>query len=175
MSNLPPSTSERQRQILELPLSQPELRVNQLSKLFGIREITVQRNLEMLGGKQVNAVPTGLDSAYAMAALKVLRILSGDSFHFPARSYVGALATNMLSRLQLDKGFFSCKCITPTAGFTDVVVAEEESKESLINSTHQVIGLVDLSKFGQEALCQVIPLERCHTLITDRELGPTHR
>ncbi len=122
---------------------------------------------QLLGNVPVQALVTGLDVANALAAAGVPFTLIGGSFHERARSFVGNLVTQNLSRLRLDTIFFSAKGCSPEAGFTDAHLPEVEVKERLIASSRRVVALIDSSKFGYEAFGKIAPLEQVDILITE--------
>jgi len=123
----------------------------------------------LLHQRAISAVVTGLDSAQVLASSEVPFILAGGHFHPPARSFTGGLFSSLLGKLKLDKVFFSCGALSLERGFTDHFLPEVESKTALLASGRQLIALVDGSKFGLEAFCQIAPLEGIHTLITDAD------
>lgn len=120
-----------------------------------------------LGHAPISAVVTGLDIANVLAAEKVPFTLIGGTFHERARSFVGSLVTQGLSRLHLDTVFFSAKGLSAGAGFTDAYLPEVEVKERLIAAGRKVVALVDSSKVGHEAFCRIVPLEQIDILVTD--------
>ncbi|ADI16062.1 transcriptional regulator, DeoR family [Truepera radiovictrix DSM 17093] len=122
---------------------------------------------QALGSAPIHAVVTGLDVANVLAAAKVPFTLVGGTFHERARSFVGSLVTGALARFHLDKVFFSAKGLTVSAGFTDAHLPEVEVKERLIATAGTVVALIDHTKLGREAFCQIVPLERIDVLITD--------
>ena len=136
---------------------------------------TVLALVKLLGAGPLNAVLVSLDGADALAGAGVPFILVGGTFHAPARSFVGTLATSQLARLHTDKVFFSCKGLSARAGYTDAHLPEVEVKARLIATAKEVVALVDGSKFGHEALGTIATLEEVDTLVTDRrplrELG----
>lgn len=123
----------------------------------------------VLHQRAISAVVTGLDAAGVLAANEVPFILAGGHFHPPARSFTGGLFSSLLGKLKLDKVLFSCGAVSLERGFTDHFLPEVESKTALLASGRQLIALVDHSKFGLEAFCQIAPLEGIHTLITDAD------
>ena len=122
---------------------------------------------QQLGRVQVQAVVTGLDVANALAAAKVPFTLIGGTFHERARSFVGNMVTQSLSRLHLDTVFFSAKGFSERAGFTDAHLPEVEVKERLIATGRVVVALLDSSKVGLEAFSKIVGLEQVDVLITD--------
>ncbi|MCL6526135.1 MAG: DeoR/GlpR family DNA-binding transcription regulator [Thermaceae bacterium] len=123
----------------------------------------------LLGTVKATAVVTGLDAANALAGANVPFLLAGGSFHALARSFVGGLQRELLSRLRIDKVFFSAKAWSPAQGFSDVHLPDVEAKQALIAAGRCVIALLDSSKLEQEAFCQIVPTAGVQVLVTDRE------
>lgn len=130
---------------------------------------------QQLGGLSLQAVVTGLDIANVLALAKVPFTLIGGTFHERARSFVGSMVTQSLSRLHLDTVFFSAKGLTVSGGFTDAHLPEVEVKERLIATGTKVIALLDSSKVGHEAFSQIVPLDGVDILITEAEPPPELR
>ena len=124
---------------------------------------------QLLGSAPVQAVVTGLDVANALAAAKVPFTLIGGTFHERARSFVGSMVTQSLSRLHLDTVFFSAKGLSVPAGFTDAHLPEVEVKERLIATGGKVVAMVDHSKIGHEAFAKIVGLEGIDILVTDSD------
>lgn len=122
---------------------------------------------QQLGSAPISAVVTGLDIANVLAADKVPFTLVGGTFHERARSFVGSMVTQGLSRLHLDTVFFSAKGVSVEAGFTDAHLPEVEVKERLIAAGSKVVALIDSSKFDHEAFCRIVPLEQIDVLVTE--------
>lgn len=131
--------------------------------------------IDELAGVAVTAVVSGLDAANALAATQVPFILLGGTFHAPARSFSGPLATSQLRRLHPDVAFFSAKGFTIDAGFTDAHLAEVEMKQHILASAKRRIALVDHSKVGEVALGGFATLGDVHVLVTDKELPTEYR
>lgn len=117
--------------------------------------------------RPVQAVVTSLDVANALASAKVPFTLVGGTFHERARSFVGGMVTQTLTRLHLDTVFFSAKGFSLRSGFTDAHLPEVEVKEKLIGSGGKVVALLDSQKFGLEAFGKIATLEQVDILVTD--------
>lgn len=154
----------------KLRLARAALTLIEAGDVVGFDASTTALTLaQQLGGVPVQAVVTGLDIANALAAAKVPFTLIGGTFHERARSFVGSMVTQSLSRLHLDTVFFSAKGLSVKAGFTDAHLPEVEVKERLIATGSKVVALIDSSKLGFEAFSQIVTLEQIDVLITDIE------
>lgn len=120
-----------------------------------------------LAGRDVTCIVISLDAATALASMNIPYILVGGAFHAPARSFVGPQVRGQLERLHPDKVFFSAKGYSIRSGFTDAHLAEVEVKERLIASAGLVVGLLDASKFGKEALGTIVTAEDVDIVVTD--------
>lgn len=123
--------------------------------------------VQALAGRAVTCIVISLDAAIALAAMNIPYILVGGAFHAPARSFVGPLVRGQLERLHPDKVFFSAKGFSIRSGFTDAHLAEVEVKERLIDSAGLVVGLLDASKLGKEALGTIVRTEDVDVVVTD--------
>ena len=84
-----------------------------------------------------------------------------------SHSVTGLLSENILTELHFDKAFVSCSGFTIEHGMTEVHLAEAQIKHKAIESAHQVIALIDSSKFGKEDLTSFACPEQISCLYTD--------
>jgi DeoR family fructose operon transcriptional repressor len=131
--------------------------------------------IRRLPGKSVSAIVVSLDAANIAASAGIPFIMVGGMFHPPARSFIGPQVAVQLARLHPDKVFFSAKGFTRRAGFTDAHLPEVETKERLVRSAGVVIGLLDHTKFGREALGTIAAPDEIDVLVTDREPAGEYR
>ena len=173
LAALAPSELEYSRRVHQHPEAKARIAIAALALIeegdtVGLDASTTDLALaRLLHQKAISAVVTGLDAANVLASSEVPFVLVGGHFHLPARSFTGGLFSSTLGKLRLDKVFFSCGAVSLGRGFTDHHLPEVESKEALLASGRQLIALVDHSKFGLEAFCQIVSLGGVHTLITD--------
>ena len=136
---------------------------------------TVLAFAQILGSTDVTAVVSGLDAANALATQGIPFLLTGGSFHAKARSLTGNWVSASLAKIRVDTVFFSAKGLSQVAGFTDAHPAEAEAKVALISSGRRVVALMDHTKFGEEALCQISSVSQVDIVITDLEPSGAHR
>ncbi len=123
-----------------------------------------------LAGRTVSVVTTGFEAASVLAEAGLPFVLVGGTYHVPARSFVGPVATRTLKTLRMDKVFFSAKGISAEGGLTDAYPPEVDVKAHMLQSGRQRIVLIDSSKFDRDALLRICDLEAVDTIITDRPL-----
>jgi len=84
----------------------------------------------------------------------------------------GMLARLILTELQVDKVILGTKAISPERGLSAESAEEAEILRAFIHAGNHVIVVTDSSKFRQNALVRVAPIEAIHTLVTDSQIPP---
>jgi DeoR/GlpR family transcriptional regulator of sugar metabolism len=79
----------------------------------------------------------------------------------------GTLARLILSELQVDRVVLGTKAISAQRGLSAESAEEAEILRAFIQAGNHVIMVTDSSKFHQNALVRVAPIEAIHTLVTD--------
>ena len=79
-------------------------------------------------------------------------ILVGGIVNNDSSSVTGLLSERIMAEMHTKKAFFSCSGLSDERGMTEVHFEEAQLKRKAIESTNQVIALVDSSKFGKEDL-----------------------
>jgi DeoR family transcriptional regulator of aga operon/DeoR family fructose operon transcriptional repressor len=80
----------------------------------------------------------------------------------------GTLARLLLAELQVDKVILGTKAISAHRGLSAESAEEAEMLRAFLQVGPHVIVVTDSSKFRQNALVRVTPIEVIHTLVTDR-------
>lgn len=99
-------------------------------------------------------------------------ILIGGVVNNESSSVTGLLSEHIIEELHIQKAFISCSGFSLERGMTEVHLAEAQLKRKVIESTQQLFGLVDSSKFGKEDLTSFAPAEKINHLFTDQQLSP---
>ena len=99
-------------------------------------------------------------------------ILIGGVVSYDSSSVTGLLSEQIISELHIQKAFFSCSGFSLERGMTEVHLGEAQIKQKAIKSSHQVIALIDSSKFGKDDLTSFARPEEITCLITDTGLSP---
>jgi DeoR/GlpR family transcriptional regulator of sugar metabolism len=98
-------------------------------------------------------------------------VLIGGVVNNESSSVTGLLSEHIIEELHVQKAFLSCSGFSLERGMTEVHLAEAQLKRKIINSTQQLFGLVDSSKFGKEDLTSFAPAEKINRLFTDNQLS----
>lgn len=99
-------------------------------------------------------------------------LIPGGFLRRDTASLVGMERLEFLSDYNIQKGFFGAKGLALEKGLTDVNQLEVEAKREFIRLTHQVIAVVDGSKWGQVSFVSFAALDQLHTVISDPSAPP---
>ncbi|MGW8225536.1 MAG: DeoR/GlpR family DNA-binding transcription regulator [Anaerolineales bacterium] len=94
-------------------------------------------------------------------------ILIGGVVNNDSSSVTGLLSEQIIAEMHTEKAFFSCSGLSDERGMTEVHFEEAQIKRKAIESTNQVIALVDASKFGKEDLTPFARPLQISRLFTD--------
>jgi DeoR/GlpR family transcriptional regulator of sugar metabolism len=96
-------------------------------------------------------------------------VMLGGTLRRETTSLVGIEGLEALRRFNVRKGFFGAHGIAITEGLTDVSVAEAEVKKHLVAMCHQVIAVLDATKWGQVGLASFAELTSVHSVVTNQD------
>jgi DeoR/GlpR family transcriptional regulator of sugar metabolism len=99
-------------------------------------------------------------------------ILIGGVVNNESSSVTGLLSERIIMELHNQKAFVSCSGFSLERGMTEVHLSEAQIKRKAIESSQQLIALVDSSKFGKEDLTPFAGPEQITCLFTDSGLTP---
>ena len=98
-------------------------------------------------------------------------ILIGGVVNNDSASVTGILSEKIIAEMHIDKAFFSCSGFSLERGMTEVHLEEAQLKRKAIESTRQVIAMIDSSKMGKEDLTPFVLPARISYLLTDSGLS----
>jgi len=98
-------------------------------------------------------------------------ILIGGVVNNDSSSVTGLLSERIIAELHIEKAFFSCSGFSLERGMTEVYFAEAQLKHKALESSQQVIALIDSNKFGKEHLTPFARPDQITHLITDSGLA----
>lgn len=117
---------------------------------------------------EVTIITNGVQTALELVGLPgVSTILTGGQLRSEAVSLIGALATDLLSRVHASVGFFGAIGLTTAQGLTDVNFQEVEMKTAMAAVCERVVAVVDHTKLGKVGLATFVPLANLSLVITD--------
>jgi len=122
--------------------------------------------------QRLRAVTNGIDVARLLAQnLSNTSFLIGGVVNNDSASVVGLLSEEIIKDLHFQKALISCSGFSLERGMTEVHLAEAQVKRRVVESSQQVIALIDSSKFGKEDLTPFARLESISRLFTDANLS----
>ena len=98
-------------------------------------------------------------------------ILIGGVVNNDSSSVTGLLSEKIIAEMHIEKAFFSCSGFSLERGMTEVHFAEAQLKRKAIESSRQVIALIDSTKFGKEDLTPFARPDQITHLMTDDRLS----
>jgi DeoR/GlpR family transcriptional regulator of sugar metabolism len=93
-------------------------------------------------------------------------VMPGGSLSRETVSLVGIDGVDLLKKFNIHKGFFGAHGISDPEGLTDVSPAEAEVKRQVVSMCHQVIAVLDNTKWGRVGLASFARLEELNQIIT---------
>jgi DeoR/GlpR family transcriptional regulator of sugar metabolism len=97
--------------------------------------------------------------------------LIGGVVNNDSSSVTGLLSEQIIAEMHIEKAFFSCSGFSLERGMTEVHFAEAQLKRKAIESSRQVIALIDSTKFGKEDLTPFARPDQITHLMTDSGLS----
>jgi len=94
-------------------------------------------------------------------------VMPGGTVRRDMASLIGGNGLEMFSKFNIQIGFFGVHGITLAEGLTDVSVGEAEVKRPLVAMCHQVVAVLDATKWGRVGLSSFADLKIVHCVITD--------
>jgi DeoR family fructose operon transcriptional repressor len=102
-------------------------------------------------------------------------ILLGGRVHGTTHSLIGTAAVEMVKQFRFTKAFLGASGISITEGLTQSAFDEIPIKKIVAGNSKEVFVLADSSKFNKTVLAFFLPIDRVHTIITDREIKDSDR
>lgn len=121
--------------------------------------------------QRLRVVTNGLDAARLLARNPSNSVfLIGGVLHQDGSSVTGLFSEQIIHELHTQKAFVSCSGFSLERGLTEVHFEEAQLKRKAMESTTEVIALVDSSKFGKEDLTSFASINKITCLYTDAGL-----
>lgn len=98
-------------------------------------------------------------------------VLIGGVVNNDSSSVTGLLSEQIIAEMHIEKAFFSCSGFSLERGMTEVHFAEAQLKRKAIESSQQIIALIDSNKFGKEDLTPFARTDQITHLISDSKLS----
>ena len=93
----------------------------------------------------------------------------GGQYDAQSLSFIGPQSEDWAQSLFVDLAFVSTKGFLPAEGTFESSVGTFHIKQIIARQCHELVLLVDHSKFGQRALSKVLDISQIHTVVTDEQ------
>ena len=131
--------------------------------------LSVARHLKARGGwSQLTVITNGLRRASELAGHPGITVLMlGGRVRWEALSVVGQLGDGLFRRVNVQKAFLGAAGFTPASGLADAQDEEAQIKRSMVAAAHEVIAIVDHTKWERAAFATFCPTDKITIVLTD--------
>jgi DeoR/GlpR family transcriptional regulator of sugar metabolism len=102
-------------------------------------------------------------------------IATGGLLHHESQTLIGPTVESVLRELRADKLFLAVGGVSIGFGLSHTSPAEVTVKQAMIRAAREIILLADHTKFEQESVMQIAPVQVVNKLITDNALPASTR
>lgn len=137
--------------------------------------LSVARHLKARGGwSQLTVITNGLRLASELAGHPGITVLMlGGRVRWEALSVVGQLGDGLFRRVNVQKAFLGAAGFTPESGLADAQDEEAQIKRAMVAAAHEVIAIVDHTKWERAAFATFCPTDKVTIVLTDDAAPPT--
>ena len=130
---------------------------------------------KMNGYKNLRVVTNGIKICNILSEKDGIEVYcTGGKLRENAKSLTGSQAIRSVEGYNADLALFSCRGVTPEAGFTDTNESEAELKRAYMKHSSGSILLCDSSKLGKKYFCKIGDLSEVLEIISDAPLPESY-
>ncbi len=123
------------------------------------------------GFKNLRVVTNGIKICNILSEKDGITVYcTGGKLRENAKSLVGSAAVRAVEGIYADIALFSCRGVSPDAGFTETNEDEAELKRAYMKNASRTALLCDSSKFGKKYFQKIGDLSELWKLVSDIEL-----
>ena len=123
------------------------------------------------GFKNLRVVTNGIKTCNILSEKDGITVYcTGGKLRENAKSLVGSAALRSVEGIYADIALFSCRGVSPDAGFTETNEDEAELKRAYMKNASHTALLCDSSKFGKKYFQKIGDLSELWKLVSDIEL-----
>jgi DeoR family transcriptional regulator of aga operon len=117
---------------------------------------------------KLTVITNAINIAAELAGTHIELILTGGMLRKNSFSLVGPLAERVLRQLSADILFLGVDGFDTRAGLFTPNLLESEVNRVMVEISRRTIAVCDSSKFGRRSLCNIMPVNMVHEVITDK-------
>ncbi len=122
------------------------------------------------GCRNLTVLTNSLPVINALAGAQGLTIIClGGMLRESEFSFIGHITEQAIAEVRADKVFMGTRAISLEYGLTHEYLPETMTDRLILKAGKEIIVLADHTKFGRAATVLLAPLERIHTLVTDKQ------
>ncbi len=130
---------------------------------------TTGRLAAHLAHRELTVVTNGLTAILALAGSTTVElIILGGRLRHPNEAIVGASVIEQLRHISADRVFLGTDGLSPERGLCSPSLDQAHLKHAMLHSAEHAYVLADRSKLGEEPFHYWTPLDRPHTVLTNR-------
>jgi DeoR/GlpR family transcriptional regulator of sugar metabolism len=142
------------------------------SILLDASSTTYHLGLQLSNRRNLRVITNGFEVARELAKNPSNTIvLLGGVVNNDSYSVTGLLSEQIIAEMSIEMAFVSCSGFSLERGMTEVHFAEAQLKRKGVESSQQVIALIDSTKFGREDLTPFVRADQITHLISDSNLS----
>jgi DeoR/GlpR family transcriptional regulator of sugar metabolism len=136
--------------------------------------LSVAHHLKARGGwSQLTVITNGLRIASELAGHPgIIVLMLGGRVRWEALSVVGQLGDGLFSRINVQKAFLGAAGFTVESGLADATDEEAQIKRAMVAASHEVIAIVDHTKWERAAFATFCRTDQITLVLTD-EAAPS--
>ncbi len=116
----------------------------------------------------LTVITNGLRIASELAGHRGITVaMPGGFVRSEALSVVGPLGSGLLERVNIQKAFMGAAGFTLETGLSDATDEEAQIKRLIVEAAHEVVALIDHTKWGRSAFATFCPTDRLTAVVTD--------
>jgi DeoR family transcriptional regulator, aga operon transcriptional repressor len=119
---------------------------------------------------QLTVITNAINIAAELAGTHIEVILTGGMLRENSFSLVGPLAEHTLRQLGADILFLGVDGFDTKAGLFTPNLLESQVNRAMVEIARRTIAVCDSSKFGRRSLCNIMPVNAIHEMITDKQI-----
>jgi DeoR/GlpR family transcriptional regulator of sugar metabolism len=136
--------------------------------------LSVAHHLKARGGwSQLTVITNGLRLASELAGHPgIIVLMLGGRVRWEALSVVGQLGDGLFSRINVQKAFLGAAGFTVESGLADATDEEAQIKRAMVAAAHEVIAIVDHTKWERAAFATFCRTNQITVVLTDEAAPP---
>lgn len=128
------------------------------------------RQLKARPWHQLTVVTNGIRIASELAGQRgIVVLMPGGRMRWEALSLIGPLGSSVYRKINIQKAFVGAAGFTIESGLSDAMEEEAQTKRSMVSAAHEVVAIIDHTKWGRASSATFCRTNRIRTVLTDAE------